>query len=193
MSATREGAPRTAPEGHEVEALVRAAADGDDAAWEALVRQYVALLWRIALRHGLSESDAADVVQNTWLRLVEHIDDVREPARVASWLSTTAQRESLRVVADRRRVVLADDQAAFDRVDPLQPAVDEACIAREQGGLARQALEALPAPWRSLMNLLAQEPALSYEQIGATLGVPIGSIGPTRGRAVRRLRSILAV
>lgn len=176
-----------------VTALVRAAADGDQVAWDALVRQYVALLWRIALRHGLSESDAADVVQNTWLRLVEHIDDVREPARVASWLSTTAQRESLRVVADRRRVVLSDDHSAFDQVDPLQPSVDELCLAREQGSRAREALDSLPATWRHLMTLLTQEPALSYDQIGATLGVPVGSIGPTRGRAVRRLRTILAV
>ena len=171
--------------------LVQAAAGGDRSAWDELVGRYVALLWAIALRHGLNESDAADVVQTTWLRLLEHIDDVREPARVGSWLATTAQRESLRVVAHRRRIILNDDQAMFDGPDLLGVPVDEALIAREQAAAASQALDSLPPTWRSLVELLAQDPKPSYEEIGADLGLPIGSIGPTRGRCARRLRAIV--
>jgi len=176
----------------EVTRLVRAAADGDSQAWDALTSRYVALLWSIAFRHGLGESDAADVVQNTWLRLFEHIDDVREPARVGSWLATTAQRESLRIVAQRQRVVPSDEEATFDGADRLQAPLDEALLAREQAAEARAALDTLPPTWRSLVELLTQDPPLSYERIGADLGVPIGSIGPTRGRCVRRLRALVA-
>ena len=182
------------PPGHdkEVTRLVRAAASGDHQAWDAIVSRYVALLWSIAFRHGLSESDAADVVQNTWLRLFEHIHDVREPARVGSWLATTAQRESLRIVAQRQRVIPSDDEATFDGADRLQAPLDEALLAREQAAEARAALDTLPQAWRSVVELLTQDPPLSYERIGADLGVPIGSIGPTRSRCVRWLRALVA-
>ena len=185
-------AARQAGQDEELTRLVRAAAAGDHRAWDSLVSRYVALLWSIALRHGLNESDAADVVQNTWLRLFEHIEDVREPARVGSWLATTAQRESLRIVAQRQRVVPSDDEATFDGVDLLQAPLDEALLSREQAAEARAALDTLPPSWRSLVELLTQDPPLSYEEIGAGLGVPVGSIGPTRGRCVRRLRALVA-
>jgi RNA polymerase sigma factor (sigma-70 family) len=147
-------------------------------------------LWHIALRHGLSEADAADVVQTTWLRLCEHISDVRDPERVGSWLSTTAQRESVRCVASRRRLV-PSDEASLDEPDRLAAPLDEAIIAKEQAATVRAALDTLPATWRSILLLLTQDPPLSYQQIGGHLGLPVGSIGPTRGRSVRRLRAIL--
>jgi RNA polymerase sigma factor (sigma-70 family) len=184
--------PRSAEQDANVTRLVRAAAAGESQAWDSLVSRYVALLWSIAFRHGLNESDAADVVQNTWLRFFEHIHQLREPARVGSWLATTAQRESLRFVAQRQRVVPSDDDATFDGVDRLQAPVDEALLVREQVEQAQAALETLPPAWRSLLVLLTQDPPLSYEKIGAHLGVPIGSIGPTRGRCVRRLRALVS-
>jgi RNA polymerase sigma factor (sigma-70 family) len=184
-------AARSAAKDEEVTRLVQAAASGDRNAWDALVRRYVALLWSIAFRHGLSESDAADVVQNTWLRLFEHIDGVREPARIGSWLATTAQREALRCVAQRKRVVPSDDETTFDGADRLQAPVDEALLTREQAAEARAALDTLPPAWRSLVEALTQDPPLTYEEIVVELGVPIGSIGPTRGRSVRRLRELV--
>jgi RNA polymerase sigma factor (sigma-70 family) len=185
-------ATRKAAADEEVTRLVRAAAEGDHQAWHSLVGRYVALLWSIAFRHGLNESDAADVVQNTWLRLFEHIHEVREPARVGSWLATTAQRESLRLVAQHQRVVPSADETTFDGADLLQAPVDEALLAREQVAEARAALDTLPPTWRSLVEALTQEPPLTYEEIVTELGVPIGSIGPTRGRSVRRLRELVA-
>jgi hypothetical protein len=95
--------------------LVRAAAERDHSAWDAPVERWVAMLWAIALRHGLNETDAADVVQTTWLRLLEHIDDVRDPARIGSWLATTAQREALGCVARCSRLVPSGDDTAFRR------------------------------------------------------------------------------
>lgn len=175
----------------EVIALVHAAAQGDREAWRGLIQRYSSLLWSVALRHGLCESDAADVVQTTWLRLLENIDDVREPARVKAWLVTTAQREALRWVALRRRVVLIDNEVTFDGPDRLLPPLDEALLTRESAAAAREALQALPESWRSLVELLVQDPPLTYEQIGARMGVPVGSIGPTRGRCVRRMRAMV--
>jgi len=185
--------PEAKPEATDdpVVGLVRAAAAGDDRAWDALVGRYVALLWAIAFRHGLNESDAADVVQTTWLRLLEHIDEVRDPARVGSWLATTAQREALRCVARNRRLVPHADDAAFDTPDRLLPPVDEALLVREQAAAAREALDALPATWRSLVELLTRDPHLTYEEISADLGLPVGSIGPTRGRCAKRMRAIV--
>jgi RNA polymerase sigma factor (sigma-70 family) len=171
--------------------LVEAAQAGDPQAWDALFNRYVALLWSIALRHGLNESDAGDVVQNTWLKLLEHIDKLRDPARVGSWLATTAQREALRCIAQSRRLVLNDDDTAFDGPDRLLPPLDEALLAHEQASAAVAALDELPPTWRSLVELLTQDPPRSYEEIGADLGVPVGTIGPTRGRCVRRLRAIV--
>ena len=182
---------RSAAQDEENCALVRAAAAGDSKAWDGLVSRYVALLWSIAFRHGLNENDAADVVQNTWLRLFEHIDDVREPARVGSWLATTAQREALRIVAQHKRMVPSDDEATFDGADRLQPPVDEQLLARELADEAVAALDALPPTWRALVVALTQDPPLTYEEIVADLGVPIGSIGPTRGRSVRKLRELV--
>src|SRR5215210_6631372 len=86
-----------APRG-DVAGLVRAAAAGNEPAWNRLVETYAGLVWAVARSHQLSEADAADVAQATWLRLVEHLDDLHEPERVGAWLATTARRECLRIV-----------------------------------------------------------------------------------------------
>jgi RNA polymerase sigma factor (sigma-70 family) len=175
----------------ELRDMVRAAAAGQAEAWDAIVDRYVALLWAIALRHGLSESDAADVVQTTWLRLLENVGDIRDPARIGSWLATTAQRESLRAISRRNRLVLDGKDEVFDGPDLLAAPVDEALIAREQAVAARHALDSLPPTWRDLIELLTLDPPLSYEEIGASLGVPVGSIGPTRGRCIKQMRTVV--
>lgn len=184
------GAP-TRMTDEQVTDLVRAAAAGDRAAWDAVVERYVALLWAIARRHGLGDADCADVVQNTWMRLLEHIGRVREPARIGSWLATTAQREALRCIAYRNRMVPGGDGEAFDGHDRLQPDHDEDLIVREQAVAARHALDSLPPTWRSVVELLALDDPPSYEEIGAQLGLPVGSIGPTRGRAAARVRALM--
>jgi RNA polymerase sigma factor (sigma-70 family) len=183
--------PHSVASDEETIQLVEAVRAGRPQAWEKLFNRYVALLWSVALRHGLHESDAADVVQNTWLRLLENIHTVRDPARIGAWLATTAQREALRCVAQSRRLVLKGDDNVFDGPDRLMPPVDEELLAREQGRAAMAALAALPDNWRSLVELLTHDPPLSYEEIGADLGVPVGTIGPTRGRCVRRMRALV--
>src|SRR3954449_1219324 len=104
----------------EVADLVRAAAEGDRDAWDALVDRFNGLVWSVARSHRLSTVDASDVVQTTWLRLVEHLGRLQEPERVGAWLATTARRESLRTLRHSARQVPTDEvpeQVAETRVD----------------------------------------------------------------------------
>ena len=175
----------------EVASIVRWAAAGDRGAWESLVSRYVSLVWAVALQHGLGDADAADVAQSTWLRLLEHIDEIRDPSRVGAWLATTARREALRVIAMRRRLVLECDDESFDGPDLLLPETDERLISEERGRDVREAMSVLPPTWQALVKLLMVDPPMSYQQIGDELGLPVGSIGPTRGRCLSRMRATL--
>jgi RNA polymerase sigma factor (sigma-70 family) len=175
----------------EVATIVQWAAAGDRDAWEALVSRYVSLVWAVALQHGLREADAADVAQSTWLRLLEHIGEIRDPSRVGAWLATTARREALRVIAMRRRLVLEGDDESFDGRDLFLPDADERLLSEERGKDVREALSALPRSWQALVKLLMVDPPMSYQEIGDELGLPVGSIGPTRGRCISRMRATL--
>ncbi len=172
--------------------LVPRAAAGDRSAWEALVDQYSRLIWAVTRDFRLPESDAADVVQSTWLRLLEHINRIEYPDRIASWLATTARHECLRHLAASRRVTLVeDDSAAFEASADQLPAVDERLLADEQAGAVRDAMSKLPSRSQQLLELLMADPPVSYLEISDQLGLPIGSIGPTRGRCLERLRLML--
>jgi RNA polymerase sigma factor (sigma-70 family) len=172
--------------------LVRRAAGGDRTAWERLVDQYSRLIWALTRDFKLAESDAADVVQVTWLRLLEHIHRIEYPERVGSWLATTARHECLRHLAARKRVMLVeDDDAAFGGVAIHQPEVDERLLAEERAQAVRAAMSTLPSRSQRLLELLMADPPVPYNEISDQLGVPIGSIGPTRGRCLERLRLVL--
>jgi RNA polymerase sigma factor (sigma-70 family) len=172
--------------------LVQRAACGDKRAWERLVDQYARLIWAMTRDFKLAESDAADVFQATWLRLLEHIDRLEHPARVGSWLAATARRECLRSLAARKRVMLVhDDDALKVGAAAHEPEVDERLLAAERDQTVRDALSRLPWRWRRLVELLMADPPASYAEISEQLGLPVGSIGPTRGRCLARLRVLL--
>ncbi len=171
--------------------LVHRAAHGDMHAWNGLIDQYGRLIWSITVRFKLSESDAADVVQTTWMRLIEHIDRIEQPDRVGSWLATTARNECLRHVAARKRIVLVQEDDELDGADLHVPEVDEALLAAERAQVVRQAMAHLPAQWQQLLGLLMADPPASYAEISDQLGLPVGSIGPTRGRCLAKLRVLL--
>jgi RNA polymerase sigma factor (sigma-70 family) len=175
----------------EIVGWVRRAATGDIQAWNRLVGQYSRLIWSITASFKLGESDAADVVQTTWMRLIEHIDRIEQPARVGSWLASTARNECLRHVAARKRIVLVHEDSEFDGTDQHSPAVDEMLLASERAQDVRQAMAHLPLQWQRLMEMLMADPPVSYAEISDQLGVPIGSIGPTRGRCLAKLRVLL--
>lgn len=170
--------------------LVRQAAEGSPWAWECLIHRYNRLIWAMTHNFKLTDNDAADIVQVTWLRLFENIDRLEHPSRVGSWLATTARHECLRSVAARKRLVLVDDDALSD-VAAHQAEVDERVIADERARAVRQALSRLPRSWQLLLELLMADPPASYAEISDQLGLPIGSIGPTRGRCLAKLRVLL--
>lgn len=169
--------------------LVAAASMGDRDAWDALVERYTGLVWAVARGHRLSTADAAEVVQTTWLRLVEHLDRLREPERVGAWLCTTARRECLRTLRrNGRQIPLADIEPAHEPARRARGPEDEAVDAdRDQRLWA--ALERMPDPCRRLLRVLMADVAPSYSEVSAALGMPVGSIGPRRARCLDRLRT----
>ena len=174
-----------------IASLVRGAAAGDRQAWERLVDQYARLIWSITADFKLAESDAADVAQTTWLRLLEHIDRIEYPDRVGSWLAATARNECLRSLAARKRVVLSHDGAELGDAIAHEPEIDARLLAEERAEVVRDALARLPGRWQRLVELLMADPPASYAEISDQLDLPIGSIGPTRGRCLARLRVLL--
>lgn len=182
-------------EAPDVAALVRHAAQGDHQAWESLVDQFGRLIWSITVEFKLAESDAADVVQTTWLRLLEHIDRINYPDRVGSWLAATARNECLRSLAARKKLVLGHDETELDYAAVVEavavPEVDERLLADERDQVVREALSALPGRSQRLLEMLMADPPVPYTEISDQLGLPIGSIGPTRGRCLERLRVLL--
>jgi RNA polymerase sigma factor (sigma-70 family) len=177
--------------GLDIAQLVQRAADRDGWAWKQLVDQYGRLIWAMTRDFKLAEGDASDVVQATWLRLIENIHRLEYPERVGSWLAATARHECLRSLSARKKIVLAPDDTSIDGVALNEPEIDERLLAEERAQTVREALSHLP--WRSqrLLELLMADPPPSYAEISDELGLPIGSIGPTRGRCLEKLRVIL--
>ncbi|MFC4052266.1 RNA polymerase sigma factor [Actinomadura syzygii] len=164
--------------------LVVRARSGDGAAWARLVERHSGLLWSIARSHGLNDADSGDVVQTTWLRLVERIDGLRDPAATGCWLATTARNESLRLVRLRGR-----DLPLVPAPRAPEPGPDRVALSRERLGLVGAALEALPRRCRTLLRLFAV--ASSHAELAAALGIPVGSVGPTRARCLDALRRLV--
>jgi RNA polymerase sigma factor (sigma-70 family) len=187
----RAAVPEKGAGAPDIAALVRRAAEGDRWAWERLVDQYARLIWAMTRDFKLGESDAADVFQATWLRLLEHIDRLEQPARVGSWLAATARHECLRSVAAHKKVMPVHDHVTLQGGVPHGPEIDEGLLREERAQAVRDALSLLPWRWRRLVEMLMADPPVPYTEISDELGLPVGSIGPTRGRCLERLRVLL--
>lgn len=166
--------------------LIKRAGANDQQAWRLLVSRFGNLVWAVARSHRLDHADAADVSQTTWLRLAENLDSLRDPAKLPGWLATTARRESLRVLAGRRREAPSDlpDEPDHDR--GTRP--EASALTADRDRRLWQAFSALSERCQQLLRLIATSPDLSYAEIGATLDIPIGGIGPTRLRCLQALR-----
>ena len=110
------------------------------------------------------------------------------PERVGSWLAATARNESLRCLAARWWVVLEHEDVTLDAVVEHEPEIDEALLSAERPAIVREAMPHLPRRWQRLMEMLKADPPVPYAEISDELGLPIGSIGPARGRCLARLR-----
>lgn len=179
------------------EELVLACRRGDERAWEALILRFQRLVYSIPRRAGLDEDLAAEVFQGVFATLVEHLDRIGQPARVGAWLVTTARRETWRVSRRERGAWSwpageADGEHEAEQVPDGEPLPEETLLRLEEQHRMRTAVAALDDRCRRLITLLfyrAEPPP--YAAIAAQLGVPEGSIGPTRARCLQKLRRLL--
>jgi RNA polymerase sigma factor (sigma-70 family) len=174
--------------------LVTAARDGDQNAWNALVDRFLPLVTGVIARHRLFGADADDINQTVWLKLVEHLDRLREPEALAGWIATTTRHECLALLRRRQRCNPVDPSSygVFDH-DPQQGDLADDLLREERQHALREGLRELPEDRRQLLLMLISDPAPSYSEISRTLGIPVGSIGPTRARALDHLRSTGAI
>ncbi len=186
VSPRRGVAPRRPSSASALEHTVKAAASGDGHAWSALVERFGTRVHAVARGYRLPPHDVEDVVQTTWLRLLERIDSVRDPEAVGAWLETTTRRECLRVIRHTGREGVTSGDPFGEAPDATR--TEDGLVAAERRAGLAAGVERLPIGQRRLLALLVADPAPSYAEISRALDMPIGSIGPTRGRVLARLR-----
>lgn len=178
----------------DVTALVAAAADGHEEAWGEIVERYTPLLVRVVQGYRLGVAEVEDVAQTVWLRLIEQLGELREPRALPAWIVTTARREALRTARRTMRTRPQDPQDDAWSAQLVSEDDPDAALEREARHLALlEGFAALSARQRELLLLLAQDPPPPYAEISRRTGIPVGAIGPTRGRALDRLRRSPAV
>src|SRR5262245_26902484 len=170
---------------NQVSRLVAAARSGDERAWEALVARFTPTIRAVARSYRLNAADVEDIVQTTWARAFAHLSRIRQPEAIAGWLRVTAGREALHIAQHRQREVLADEPARADLADNTTP--EDTLLAAEQHEFVHAAIEQLPDRQRTLLTAL--DGACSYADVARKLNIPVGAIGPTRARALARLRA----
>jgi RNA polymerase sigma factor (sigma-70 family) len=173
----------------DVATLVDEARRGSQTAWDQLVERYLPLVTSLMRRYRVTGADADDVNQTVWLRLVEHLDRIDDARALPGWLSTVTRHECFRIQRAQGRSVPTDPQgtAAFERPDHSPDLLEELLVAERHSALVDALLE-LPTQRRDLLLLLIEDPPLTYAEVSDRSGIPVGSIGPTRARALQQLR-----
>ena len=174
---------------HPVATLVRRARYGDELAWDTLVERYAPLIWSLCRRYQLDGADAGDVGQSVWLRLVDQLDKIRDPAALPGWLATTTRRECDRIL-HTAQVPRATKHALDAENIPVDQAetIEQELLAAERHAALHEAVAQLPPRCQQLIALLIKDPPVPYADISARLGIPVGSIGPNRRRCLDKLR-----
>ena len=185
-----ETAITPAPAGNPAD-LVGRIRKGDTSAWRDLIDQYEPLLRWLARQHRLSAEDTDDAVQLTWLRCLEHIDQLTQADRLRAWLTTICRRESIRLATKRRQEVPLNESEVTRFADDTHGASDPYAetARRDEHDRLYRAIAALPHRQRAVLLELLRQESQSYLDLSRRLGLPVGSIGPTRQRALTRLRN----
>jgi RNA polymerase sigma factor (sigma-70 family) len=173
------------------ETLVARCRAGDGAAWEALVRRYQRLVYAIVRRAGLDEQTAADVFQTVFMRLLQQLPRIDEPARLQAWIVTTAKRESILQRRRGARLVTMGDgaaDAAQETIADEAPGPQQTLEHWQQLMRVRSALDRLDGRCRHLLQVLFAGETSGYDDVARQLNMPVGSIGPTRARCLAKLR-----
>jgi len=177
--------------GKRIAGLMDAARQGSEDALGQIVTELTPLLWQVARAAGLSSGDTEDVLQTVWMRLLDHLDGIHAPAALTGWLVITTRREAWRVSAAARRQLPADTE--FLSLLPDQgPGSEEQVIIDDQRRALWQAIGQLSPRCQELLRIVAFVPRPDYAVVAADLGMPTGSVGPTRGRCLAKLRALLA-
>jgi RNA polymerase sigma factor (sigma-70 family) len=163
---------------------------GDTTALDELVLLMTPVLWHVVRAYRLSEDTAEDVIQTTWLALVRRRDAIMEPAAIGGWLTTTARREAWRVGKVGNRAIAVDDEELAVRL-PQQRSAELSAVEIDSNRQMWVAVDQLPERCRRLLRIVAFEKRPDYAQLATDLGMPVGSIGPTRGRCLAKLRVAL--
>ncbi|MFI5075523.1 MAG: RNA polymerase sigma factor [Actinomycetales bacterium] len=172
--------------------LLTAASEGDQEAWNVITDRFTNLLWSVARSYRLNHDDAADAVQNTWLRLLENLTKIDNPEALPGWLSTTARREALGVLRKRGRDVLTrNDDIGSEVVDVDAAQLDSALLEDERDVQLWASFAQLSERCQQLLRVLMACDRPVYAEVAATFDMPIGSIGPTRMRCLERLRKLV--
>jgi RNA polymerase sigma factor (sigma-70 family) len=171
--------------------LLDAARDGQEQAVGQIVAELSPLLWQVARAAGLGSGDAEDVLQTVWVRLLSHLDGIHTSGALTAWLVTTAKREAWRVRAAGRRQLLAGEDWFAAIPDP-EPGSEERVIVDDQRRALWAAMAQLSPRCQELLRIVAFVPRPDYGTVAVALGIPRGSVGPTRGRCLAKLRTILA-
>jgi len=178
-----------ADEEFSITALVTAAGEGDQIAWNDIVDRFSPLLVAVLRQCRLTAADTEDVAQTVWLRLVEHLDSLREAQALPMWIITTGRREAWRHTASGRRILLRDPNEIDWVGDPATEATtDDGLLRAERRQALLAGLAELKPRDRQLMLMFLEDPPPSYAEISRRTGIPIGGIGPTRARVLEKLR-----
>jgi RNA polymerase sigma factor (sigma-70 family) len=170
--------------------LVSLCLEGDSLAWEALIMRYRRLIYSIPVKFYFSPADAADVFQAVCVKLIEHLQDLKDETKVSAWLITTTRRQCIHVKSLKYRESSTED----DFAEPADPSdgLEVISIQSEQQQTVREAVAQLPERCRGLIEMLyfnTTDP--TYEEISQALKMPVASIGPTRARCLEKLRTLL--
>lgn len=167
--------------------LVDSCLAGDQESWNRIVDRYTPLIWAIARGHRLSAADCEDVSQTTWMRVIQHLGKLREPEKLAHWISVSARRESLKHIQKAGRSTPVEGPEVFDRPQPSANQPEESALKQELRDEVLLAYCSLSPKCQALLGLLVAEPPMSYDEVSATLGMARGSVGPIRGRCLKHL------
>ena len=171
--------------------LTQEAAAGCEDAWRDLVSRFDPMLRGIVRGYRLDDADVEDVVQTTWIRAYRNLDRLNEPAAVGAWLAITARREALRTLQRGVRELPSAEPQPLEEAGGETP--EDIASRRERRHALRAAVRRLPGRQRELLSEMLRRPCASYEEIAVALQMPVGSIGPTRERALARLRDDTAL
>ena len=161
---------------------------------DALIERYAPLVWSICRRHRLGRADADDVAQSVWLRLVDQLDRVSEPAALSGWLATTTRRECIRVLSAASGLHATVYTLDVENLpDTRAGTAEQELLAAERHAALREAFGQLPPNGQQLIALLIADPPVPYADISTRLGIPVGSIGPTRSRYLDKMRRYPAI